>query len=287
MKPKERYECTIAFMLRERSIGLMIPFRRCWRYVALGTMALAMGVHAQGPEQKVKFTILHSTLSPDQRYGVSVPIYEGELTPDWVFQPGQDKLVEVRTGRILAALLGETSFNRALGHSDVGWSRWSADGSILRWKVDGKWTPHALVLLKIEKDKVKWQLDLLTTAQQAILQRTRAAVPERYLAGKEANRGSGSAFPDGFTVNVTTEGDYDFVDHKWNGTEGEDEAGPLSLPLRVRADLCCNLKWNDDVPDLDSTLYGVVDTGGKFTVTGFHILPHRRAFGWPWHGLNP
>jgi Uri superfamily endonuclease len=68
----------------------------------------------------------------------------------------------------------------------------------LLWKVNGKWNPDALVLLKIEDNRLKWHIDLLRTAQEAVLVRTRDAAPEQYLGAKTANSGNGRAFPDGF-----------------------------------------------------------------------------------------
>ena len=62
-------------------------------------------------------------------------------------------------------------------------------------------------MLKIEQNRAKWELDLLKTAQRAVLSRTRKSVPEKYEICKKANAGSGSTFPDGFTVDVTTDGE--------------------------------------------------------------------------------
>jgi hypothetical protein len=95
---------------------------------------------------------------------------------------------------------------------------------------------------------------LLAEAQKAILARTKAAAPERYAAAKKANSGSGSAYPEGFTVDVKA-------------------ALPLKLPLKVRAVLTSNPKEIEDadMPNLDASLEAIVDKDGKFTVTGFRL----------------
>ena len=127
---------------------------------------------------------------------------------------------------------------------------------MLLWKVNGKWNPDALVLLNIEQNRAQWQLDLLKTAQQAVLSRTREAAPKKYLIAKRRNAGNGNAFLDGFTIDVTTDGE--------NGKT-------VSLPLGVHADLSANPKQIENFPNLDSHLDAVVTTHGKFVVRDFHL----------------
>src|SRR6266513_932072 len=91
--------------------------------------------------------------------------------------------------------------------------RCTADSSFLLWEVAGKWSPLALVLLKIEDGKVKWQRNLLKMAQQAILARTRKFLPKDFAA---------------FTA----------IDVKVTGKED----APLSLPLAVHAEFDTNPK---------------------------------------------
>ncbi len=169
----------------------------------------------------LSFATTMSILS-DKRYGVLAPDldhYDDAATD-------QNKLVEVKTGRVLAVIQAETGMVH-MNHGGILPSRWSADGSLLLWKVDGKWCPRALVLLKIDNGEVKWQRNLLKTAQQEILARTRKASPKRYAAAKKQNAGNGSAYPDGFTVNVT------------DSDQGD---APLSLPLAISTALL--RRWN-------------------------------------------
>jgi hypothetical protein len=65
--------------------------------------------------------------------------------------------------------------------------------------VDGKWFPDALVLLKVEKERVLWQRNLLKLSQETILTRTRNAAPTQYALAKKANEGNGSVIRKAFT----------------------------------------------------------------------------------------
>jgi hypothetical protein len=167
----------------------------------------------------------------------------------------RNNLVDFQTHRVLAVIRANTGWDHA-NFNRVLPSRWSTDGSLLLWKVDGKWSPTALVLLKIENGEVRWQLDLLKTAQHAVLLRTRKAAPEQYGICKKHNAGDGSAFPEGFTVDVTTDGE---------------DTNTVSLPLGVHADLTANPKQIEGDPNLDSHLDGVVTPDGNFVVKDFHL----------------
>ncbi len=196
-----------------------------------------------------------STFSHDRHYGVTIPVYHIETAE----QPDlrENKVVDLRTGDVLAVLRASTpGYDRALNHHEAPLPRWSQDSSLLLWKIGGKWCPDSLILLNIEQNKAKWQLDLLQTAQQEILSRTQKAAPEQYKISKKHTEGNGSAYPDGFTVDVTTDGE---------------ETDPVSLPLRVHADLTANPKQIEGNPNLDSHLDGVVNKDGKFVVQEFQL----------------
>jgi hypothetical protein len=218
-------------------------------FIALG----APNGAAAGPTIPAGYKILDITLSPDHRYGVTVPDLN---TPN-----PQNNVVEVETGRVLAVIEANTGYESA-NHNSVLPSRWAKDDSLLLWEVDGKWCDTALVLLKLQNGTVLWQLDLLKAGQQAILALTKQARPKRYLAAKEKNRGSGSAYPDGFTVDVVAEGNKD-----------EAKSVALSLPLKIHAYLTSNPKSIEGQEDTDlaSRLDAVADRDGKFRVTNFHL----------------
>lgn len=202
---------------------------------------------AAGQTVPAGYKVLDITLSPDHRYGVTVPDLN---TPN-----PKNSLVETETGRVLAVIQADAGYESA-NHNAVLPARWAKDDSLLLWEVDGKWCDTALVLLKLQNGAVAWQLDLLKTGQQAILALTKRAKPKKYLVAKEQNRGSGSAYPDGFTVDVVAEGD-------------ENEAP--SLPLKIHAYLTSNPKEIETLTNLDSRLDAVVDKEGKFRVTNFHL----------------
>jgi hypothetical protein len=212
-------------------------------FAALGSAEAA----AAGQTVPAGYKILDITLSPDHRYGVTVPDLD---TPN-----PHNSLVEVETGRVLAVIEADIGYEAA-NHNSVAPARWAKDDSLLLWRVDGKWCDNALVLLKLRSGAVAWQLNLLDTGQQAILALTKRAKPKKYLAAKEENRGNGSAYPEGFTVDVVAEGN-------------ENEAP--SLPLKLHAYLTANPKGIENRTELDSRLDAVVDRDGKFHVTNFHL----------------
>jgi len=218
-------------------------------YSVVASILLSVVTYASGSDTKTKFLIPDYTHSPDGLYGVTVPIFA--LTKDDKAEP-TNKLVEIRTGRVLAVIHADPGYDRALNYHEILPSRWSPDGSLLLWEIDGKWFSDALVLLRLENGKVAWQRNLLRLAQEAILVRTRKAAPKRYAAAKRANAGDGSAYPDGFSIGV-------------------DAAAKLSLPIRVRAFLTSDPKATGQIPKLESHLNAIIDAEGKFKVTDFSL----------------
>jgi len=193
------------------------------------------------------FFVPDSSLSPDKRFGVTVALRaeHGENA-----EP-KNRLIELKTGRVLAVIKAETAWDHA-NHQEVMPSRWSKDGALLLWEVDGKWFHDAFVLIKIEDGKVKWQTDILKAAQQEILARTKKASPKKYAAAKKDNEGSGSAYPEGFSVDV-------------------DAVGGVETPLRVRVVLSSNPKQIEGVPSLYSHMDAIVDSEGRFVVKDFGL----------------
>jgi hypothetical protein len=198
------------------------------------------------------------TFSPDDRYGVTIPVFHFDAAQEPDARTNQ--VVELSSQRVVAVIRQRVpGYDRALNFHETVPPRWSADSTLLLWKVAGKWCPDSLVLLKIEQDHAKWQIDLLKTAQQAVLSRTREAAPKQYTVAKKSNAGNGSAFPEGFTIDVTTDGE--------NG-------GTVSLPLGVHAQLTANPKQIEGKPNLDSRLDAIVTPDGKFMVKHFQLVPH-------------
>jgi hypothetical protein len=150
--------------------------------------------------------------------------------------------VEVETGRTLALIDADTGKAGYMNHGGIQPSRWSADSSLLLWEVAGKWSPRAMVLLKLEDGKLKWQRNLLKMAQKEILARTRKFLPKNFAA---------------FTAI-----DVQIV--------GKDDA-PLSLPLTIHATYDTNPKAIEPPPSvyLHSEMETTIDSEGKFIVKNF------------------
>ena len=223
------------------------------RRLSLFAVALLAGFTvAESEENHGKFLIPDETVSPNGRYGVTVPVFDSEAF-DKLPEP-KNALIEMGTKRILATIDATPGYNRSLNHRSTPIASWSRDSSLLLWKVDGKWFPNALVLLKVEKDQVLWQRNLLKLSQESILTRTRNATPRKYAMARKANEGNGSAYPEGFTVDVKV-------------------FEPISLPLHIRVTLTSNPKAIEGHPTLESHLDGMVDKQGKLTVKDFQLGP--------------
>ncbi len=178
------------------------------------------------------FGVERSSLSPDKRYGVLVPTDFDHYDDS----KSQNKLVEVETGRTLAVINAETGKAGFMNHGGIQPSRWSADGSFLLWEVAGKWSPRALVLLKIEDGKVKWQRDLL----KAILTRTHKFLPKGFV-------------------------DFTGIDVQVTGKED----APISLPLAIHVEFDTNPKPLVPPPNAHYTMEATVDSDGKLIVKSF------------------
>ena len=96
--------------------------------------------------------------------------------------------------------MGATS--QCINYINIATPWWADNESLVLWKVNGKWAPTALVLIKLKDNKQSWQLNLLKSFQKEILSYTKKAAPEKYEEARQANLGNGTAYPDGFTVDV-------------------------------------------------------------------------------------
>lgn len=187
------------------------------------------------------------TPSPDGRLAVWVP--KSSLAGGSI----QNKIVEVKSGRVFAVLpkAGYLSAN----HQSVA-GRWSKDGSVLEWTVTGKWTPDAVTFTKIKDGAVVWSRDIKTTCDEAILSRCRKAAPSEYARRKEENAGSGSAYPDGFTVDVRP---------------GDHDAAPVKLPMKICIDMTSDPKDAGDGKPLTAWLDAILEEDGQLTIGACHL----------------
>lgn len=214
--------------------------------------------HGADPNPSLKIPISQTTISPDGRFGVTVPSMEEYLDSG---ESLKNVLVDVATKRPIVVIEGQVGTTYLARHT--AGAQWSSESDLLLWTVSAKWFEAEQILFKLKDGKVAWQLDLRKTVEQAILKRTREASPETYALKKKENAGNGSAYPEGFSVFIQV-----------GGNEG------LQLPLTVHASMTSDPK-SSRLPDnkgvsrswnLESGLEGVVEKAGKFSVTQFKLL---------------
>ena len=201
------------------------------------------------------YLLPNSTISPDGRLGVTVPVLQFE---DKIKDP-KNRLVAVKTGKVIADLDCKwEAWNRS-NHGSYA-AKWSEDGALLRWTVGGKWFNDSMVIVKLKDHSVVWQKDLAPECQKTILKLIKAKVPEAYVREKKWNEGSGAAYPEGFSVDVRTE---------------DDAAAPKKLPLKVYVDMTSDPKGiHTEAKDglaIDAWLNAVLDENGKLTFGDLHL----------------
>jgi hypothetical protein len=157
-----------------------------------------------------------------------------------------NRVIALKTGKVVAVLVGEPGLVR-MNHGDLLPARWSADSSVLLWEVAGKWFHDAMVLARLDQGKLLWQRDVMKLLQQEILTRTRKLEPRKYAKVKKDHTGWGSAYPDGFCVEV-------------------EALDPIAFPLHVRARLASETKIESI---LDTHLEGEIDAKGELKITKF------------------
>ncbi len=206
-------------------------------------MAASAGDLSAAPPIPKGFEVPADSISPDQRLGVTVPILSEAP------EEARNSLIDLQTGMLLATIQGEPGWNRQ-NHGGVLPARWAKDSSLLVWTVDGKWFPDALVVLKVRERAVLWQVNLLKTVQDEMLARTKLAQPKAYAAIVAGHKGWGSAYPEGFSIDVDLDGE-------------------IAFPLHFHGALTSDPKGADDLPKLESKLDGTIDEKGKVTVSRF------------------
>jgi hypothetical protein len=205
---------------------------------------------------QAKDSVPESTLSPDEKLGVTVPD-EATLSAVKVRRDGTPekflhRLIEVKTGRVLAEIKAANGLEQ-MNHGGVE-PRWTKDGSGLLWVIAGKWFPRAAVYLRVQEDAVAWQTDLLRSAQTEMLRRTKQAVPKAFAAAVSQNKGNGSAYPQGFTIDINLP-----------------EQNP-TLPLNFTTTLVANPKAIESYPEgaeVFARMSGILNADGSLTWSGF------------------
>ena len=238
------------------------------------TIAISTLVASCATRSTIRHDTPEDTRSPGGKHGITIPVFHFDDEPK---KPGGkaadeevNQVVNLKTGHVVAVIEQDMpGYDRTLNHHGIGIVEWSSDSSLLIWEVGGKWFDDSLVLMKIEDDKAKWQLDLMRAGQQAILERTRKASPKEYAAfrktvtdaeaeyrAKYPGETVRSAYPEGFTIDVR---------------RATNERKPLTLPLKIHVDLTSNPKSIEGELEIDSYLDAVVTKNGEFTVTEFKL----------------
>lgn len=207
-----------------------------------------------GQNVPVGYTLPDITLSPDHRYGITVPMLDAYLQGTLKDKDVQNSVVEVKTGRVLGAIQSDAAFDH-MNHDEIVPSWWTADDSMVFWQVDGKWGFNTEILIKLEDGKIKWQVDVLNLLQQEMLKRTRAATPKKYADVKKENADDGSWFRDGFAVDCVL----------------DSKEGPMKFPLLFHIFLTSNPKGFEYATNVDSRMTVEVNKDGMIKVDDFHL----------------
>jgi hypothetical protein len=195
---------------------------------------------------------LHDEISPDGRFAITVP--KREFLEN---STSRNQLIELKTGRVVANLEGDVAYDHSNHGSYQG--KWSTDGELLCWEIGGKWAQMSLVFVQLNHGMLKWQKDYTPDCVNEILRRLKAASPAAYQREKEWNKGNGSAYPEGFTVDVVL---------------NRSCRGDVSLPCKLDIDLTSDPKHLHGTHRIDAWMDATIDKAGKLTFGEFQ--PKRR-----------
>lgn len=198
------------------------------------------------------------TMSPDQKFGVTVPMLEMEEQ----LKTPQNSVIELKTGKVAGVIQTEYVAEDHMNHDTIVQTLWSADDAVLLWQVDGKWGFSTEVLICLEDGKIKWQVDVLKKIEEEILKRTRASDPAKYEEVKTDNAGYGSWYKDGFAVDSVLQGD------------------ALKFPLVFDVYLTSDTKAPSGGAKVDSRMTAEVAKDGSLRVTNFHLGTSPPARNW-------
>lgn len=205
------------------------------------------------------YTMPATTISPDGRYGITVPSLADAITDP------KNEVIEIKTGRIVGAIPKEYAAFDRMNHGGIVPACWTGDDSMFLWQVDGKWGFDTEILVKLERGKIKKVVDVLNELQQEFLRRARQAVPNKYAAVKAAGAGDGSWWKDGFAT--------DFV---------LDSSGrPLKFPMLFHCFLSSDPKGAEDKRDkVEARMTAQVNEDGTFKVDDFYLGANPPARTW-------
>jgi uncharacterized protein YecT (DUF1311 family) len=221
-------------------------------------MALASGVLAEDAKRDAPswvpkgWEIAEDSISPDRRFAVIEVDKDGD--------PAPSKLVELKTGRTVATLVGACGGQRS--HWEASKAGWSDDGSTLIWITTGKWFPRSYVILKLRDGKLVWQIDIMSAVETELLTRTQEAAPLNFAAAKLRGAGGGSVYPEGFLFDID-----------------EAEAG-FRLPLVCAASMrTVTVHADEDEPwenEVRSSITMTLTKDGELHYSGFELDLNKR-----------
>jgi hypothetical protein len=218
-------------------------------------LVLALCATAAAAPLPKGFSIVPKSTSPDGKLAVIAP----QAAPAAGIDTHDNKLIEIATGKVVATLVSPTA---ALDDSHLEFMpRWSPDGSLLEWYVDGKWGSWALVLVRVDKGAVTAQIDARELAVHEVLAEVQRAHAATAAAAKREGAGDGSWFRDGLAIDVKPAGTHDTDD-------GAREVPAPALPLQLEITYTSNPKQLDSYPkaaQLDGKLALAIDVRGKLT----------------------
>lgn len=191
-------------------------------------------IHAAFPPG---YRLMAGSGSPDGTLGILEPAG----VPDEAFWKTHNLVAETKSGRVIGTLEGVPGMKQ-MNHGGAE-ARWSADGGLLLWFVDGKWGPRTVTFVGVENNGIVRQVDLIKQGYAKILKKAKSAFPKAYAAAVKQNQGNGAAYPEGFTVALTL---------KNNGAV---------LPAEFVVTMTSNPKGIEDFPkqaELDGYLFGTL-----------------------------
>jgi len=204
-----------------------------------------------------------NTLSPDKHYGVTVP----PSFTDADAYSAVNNIVDVKSKHVLGYINAPTAYAR-MNHSELLPAWWSANDAYLLWQVYGKWGMDTQMLVCLKSGEIQWELDVIKVLQRAILTRTEATNPKKFLSAKKKNWGDGSAYPENFVIDSQAKGA---------------NKGPLTFPVRFDVFLTSDCKGVGREPALDSSMEATLEEDGEIKITGFRMGRNRAA---PWYEVQ-
>ena len=265
-----------------RTIGLLLA-------AVIGGAAAVPVVTAAPAQAQARlpehYEVLPASTSPDGKLaviGVDLDGLPGTTDPDAL--PCQ--IVDVATGTLLGAIAAPP-FYRHENHATAAY-RWSRDGSLLLWFVQGKWGSFAVDVVTVANGAIATQVDVREQAVAHILATLQRAQPDMYAVAKHEGAGDGSWFRDGFAIDVKPSAASlnDAVYEPWL----DDPVPPpsraataaVSLPMTFAIDVTSNPKESNDFPvagDLRASGTANLDAAGKLTFSKLVIRRPARPYG--------